>query len=279
MPIDYEAEYNNSRRVADSAAFGPRWQAASAALRARVKTELARPYGPDARQHYDILWPDAAGAQTPIAVYIHGGYWQGRDRADFSCVAEGLLARGVACALPSYRLAPTVRIADIIADMRAFLVALYTHTGRRAVVTGHSAGGHLTGAMLATDWSQIAGVPADLVRAGYAISGVFDVAPLLTTSIGVALHETVASARAISPQFWRPPSKNVWLTAAVGAAESPEFIRQSADFAGVWSAAGIAAECVLIPGANHFSILDDLMRPDSAMVQRIADLAARSASV
>lgn len=275
MTIDYEADYNNSRRVPEIVSLVPQWLSRSAATRAATAGDWDVPYGPHARHRFDLLKPPGMSASTPLAVFIHGGYWQSRDRSDFYFVSEGLLAHGVAVAMPSYRLAPEVTVADIIADLRAFLAALYRHTGRRAVVTGHSAGGHLTAAMLATDWSSVDGVPQDLVRAGYALSGVFDLAPLVATSINTKLGETVAGSRAVSPYHGPLPAKGAWLTAAVGGAESNEFIRQSVDMAGHWSRHGIAAEAVIIPAANHFTILDDLARPDSAMVHRIAALAAR----
>jgi arylformamidase len=276
MSIDYEAEYNNGRRVPESVTIGPQWAVRSDALRARVTVEADIPYGPDPRQRFDIYQPAGANARTPLAVFIHGGYWQWRDRKEFAFTAEGCLAHGVAYAMPSYRLAPAVRVADIIEDMRAFLVALYKRTGRRAVVTGHSAGGHLTAAMLATDWTRFADVPADLVRVGYALSGVFDLAPLVTTSINSALAETTETTPAVSPMLWPLPPKDRWLTAAVGGDESPEFIRQSVDMAHHWSSAGIPAEAVIIPKANHYTILEDLARPDSAMVHRIVDIARRA---
>ncbi len=273
MSINYEAEYNNSARVKDAADITKRWAAASEALRASAKADLDVPYGPDPRQHYDLYLPPKATGHEPIAVFIHGGYWQWRDRKDFSFTAAGALANGVAWAMPSYRLCPAVRIADIVRDMQAFLVHVGQRTGRRPVVTGHSAGGHLTAAMLATDWSQFPGVPADLVRMGYAISGVFEIPPLVGTSIGTALGETADSAVAVSPRFGPIPQGARWLTAAVGADESDEFIRQSVDMAGHWSAAGIATEAVLIPAKNHFTVIDDLARPGSAMSLRIAAMA------
>jgi arylformamidase len=273
MSIDYEAEYNNSRRVPEVVNIAPRWAAASVALRSATRCELDVAYGADPRQTYDLFHPAIAAEGAPMAVYIHGGYWQGRAPKDFSFTAAGLLAHGVSVAMPSYRLCPAVRIADICDDLRICLAALWGRTGRRAVITGHSAGGHLTAALLATDWSKVPGVPEDLVRAGYAISGVFDVAPLIGTSIGVALHETVASARAVSPILWPAPPTDRWLTAAVGSDESPEFIRQSVDLARTWSAHGVKAECVLVPGANHFTVIDDLARADSAMVHRLVAMA------
>ena len=276
MAIDFEKEYNNSARVADAGAIAERWIAASDELRRRALAELDIAYGPDARHRYDLFCPDGTDATTPIAVFIHGGYWQWRDRKDFSFTAAGCLVHGVAWAMPSYRLCPVVRIADIVEDMRMFLVALWRNTGRRAVVTGHSAGGHLAAAMLATDWSRYADVPADLVRMGYALSGVFEVAPLVGTTIGVGLGETAASAMAVSPRFGSIPPKERWLTAAVGGDESVEFIRQSVEIAGAWSAQGVKAEAVIVPAANHFTILDDLANAESAMVHRVVTMARAS---
>lgn len=277
--IDYEAEYNNSARVKDAGAIAARWGVASEAIRAAARVDLDVAYGADPRQRYDLFLPPGGDGRSPIAVFIHGGYWQWRDRKDFSFTAAGALAHGIAWAMPSYRQCPAVRIADIVEDMRAFLVHLWQRTGQRPVVTGHSAGGHLTAALLATDWCATGdgGVPADLVRAGYAISGVFEVAPLVGTTIGEALRETAESAMAVSPRFGPVPPASAWLTAAVGGAESSEFIRQSIDMAGAWSAAGLGAEAVIVPGANHFTVIDELARPDSAMSQRIAALARQCA--
>ncbi len=277
MTVDYEAEYNNSARVKDATQITNRWVEASEALRATARADLDVPYGPDPRQQYDYFLPPGADGRAPIAVFIHGGYWQWRHARDFSFTAAGALANGVVWAMPSYRLCPHVRIADIITDLQAFLVHLWQRTGQRPVVTGHSAGGHLTAALLATDWSRFPGVPADLVRMGYAISGVFEVAPLVGTSIGAALHETALSAMAVSPRFGPVPPDDRWLTAAVGGKESPEFIRQSVDMAGAWSAQGVSAEAVIVPAANHFTVIDDLARPRSAMSQRIAAMARQCA--
>jgi arylformamidase len=280
MTIDYEAEYNNRQRVPQFAEILSDWHRRSEVTRARTPGARDVAYGSDPRQAYDLFEPapgaSASPSIAPLAVFIHGGYWRSLDRKDFAFAAEGLLAHGVAVAMPAYRLCPAVTVADIIADLRTFLVALYNTTGRRAVITGHSAGGHLTAALLATDWATL-GAPADLARLGYAISGVFDLNPLVTTSINDALRETAASSRAVSPLFWPLPPKNRWLTAAVGGDESGEFIRQSVDMAAAWSSAGIAAEAVIVPHTNHFTVLEDLARPDSAMVRRIADL-ARGAS-
>jgi arylformamidase len=275
---DLEAEYNNRQRVPEHGEIVARWLSASAAARSGLGGERDVPFGPGERHRFDLFHArGSAAASLPLVVYIHGGYWQSRHGHDFAFVAPALVAQGLAVAVPSYDLCPAVSIGDIIGQMRAFLVALWQRTRQRPVVVGHSAGGHLAAALLATDWTKAGGgVPADLVRSAYAISGVFDLAPLIPTSLNAALKLSPEQARAWSPVLWPAPAKDRTLVAAVGGAESQEFIRQSLDIASLWSAAGVKAESVVVPLANHFTIVDDLARPESAMVARIAGLARSS---
>ena len=271
--IDYEAEYNNRQRVPEHTEIMTRWTEQSARVRASLPGELDQPYGPGQRHRYDLFVPSGGlTSETPLVAYIHGGYWQRGDRTDYSFVAETLVGKGAAVALPSYTLCPEATVAQITDEMRQFLCALWQRTSRRAVVVGHSAGGHLAAALMATDWSRH-GVPADLVRAAYAISGVFELEPLIPTSLNEALRLTPETAREASPLLWpRPPADRTFV-AAVGGAESQEFLRQSLDLTAAWSAAGVKAECVVVPNANHFTVVDELNRPQSAMNQRVLQLA------
>lgn len=271
--IDYEAEYNNRRRVPEHTEIVARWLRESEHVRASLSSELGVAYGSKPRQCYDVFKPTSGDDSSgPLIVYIHGGYWQRGDRTEYSFVAETLVRMGAIVVLPSYTLCPEGSVAEIIEEMRQFLRALWERMQRRPVVVGHSAGGHLAAAMLATRWSDY-GAPADLVRAAYAISGVFELEPLIPTSLNEALQLTPETARAASPIFWPPPPADRFLVAAVGGAESQEFLRQSLDIAATWSAAGVKAECVVVPNANHFTIVDELARPESAMVQRVLQLA------
>ena len=270
--LDLETEYNNRNRVPEHTAIQERWAKAAAALRSEAKCELDKPYGRAERQKYDLFHPKS-GAAGPLVVFIHGGYWQRGDRKAYGFVAREFIAQGVSVAVPSYTLCPAVSVMDIVAEMRQFLKALYETTKRRPVVTGNSAGGHLAAAMLATDWSKVGGVPSDLVRAGYALSGVFDLAPLIATSINEAAKLDATKAREASPLFWPAPARDRTFVAAAGGDESQEFIRQSLDITAAWSRAGVKAECVVVPSTNHFTIVDELVRPDSAMLARIVAMA------
>jgi arylformamidase len=269
--IDYEAEYNNRRRVPEHVDIGERWQMLSSAYRLAAAPDSDRPYGTRERQRYDFF--SAGGGAAPLIVYIHGGYWQRGDRKDYSFVARELNANGISVAIPSYSLCPAASVMEIIDEMILCLGALWKKTRKHPLVVGHSAGGHLTAAMLATDWSRVAGVPADLVRAGYALSGVFDLAPLIGTSLNEALHLTPGTARAASPLFRPPQMKGRRLVAAVGAQESDEFLRQSREVAAAWGKAGAVTENVVVPETNHFTIVDELIRPDSPTLAGIVALA------
>src|SRR5690606_3419673 len=206
---------------------------------------------------------------APLVVYIHGGYWQRGDRKDYSFVARELNAAGVTVAIPSYTLCPTVSVMEIGDEMQACMAALGQKTGKRPMAIGHSAGGHLTAELLARTWGGHAEVPNDLVRYGYAISGVFDLGPLIDTSLNEALGLTKGTARAASPLFRPPSPKGRRLVAAVGGDESQEFLRQSRELAESWSKVGLNATCEVVAGANHFTVVDELNRPDSDMLKRI----------
>ncbi len=269
--MDYEAEYNNRRRVPEHAEINARWQAASDAYRAAARAELDQAYGPGERQRYDLYF--ASSRPAPLVAYIHGGYWQRGDREGYAFLARALNDAGLDVALPSYTLCPAASVMEIVGELRAFLAALWAKTRTYPLVTGHSAGGHLTSAMVATDWSKIPGAPADLVRAGIPISGIFGLAPLVGTSINDLVRLDAASARAASPLLWPPPPEGRTVVAAVGGDESAEFLRQSRELADVWGRAGLKTECLVVPGANHFTVVDALADPTSALHARVVALA------
>ncbi len=270
---NYEVEYDNGRRVPEVGAISARWKAASAAYRGTAHADLDQSYGPGERHRYDLFFTDKAGA--PLVVYVHGGYWQQGDRRLYSFLAQELNASGVTVAVSSYSLCPTVSVLDIVGELRACLAALWKRTNTHPLVIGHSAGGHLTAAMVATDWDAIADVPDDLVRAGIAISGIFDLRPLVVTSINNAIGLDLELARAASPTFWPPPPKRRALVAAVGAAESAEFLRQSREIVERWDRAGLDTEYLEAPGANHFTIVDELTQPQSALFGSVLAMARR----
>jgi arylformamidase len=164
---------------------------------------------------------------------------------------------------------PTVR------RVRAAGVGELAKLGRPLVMCGHSAGGHLAACLLATDWRALDPLlPENLVTAAYAISGLFDLRPLVPTAINKPLKLNDASARAVSPLFWNPPARGS-LDAVVGGNESAEYIRQSRTIVDAWGAAGIATRFATVPDANHFTAIAPLADTHSPMVSRLRELAGR----
>ncbi len=277
MAIDYEVEYNNRARVPEHPQIFEGWQRDAAAYREEAKAEgraeLDIRFGATPRQYFDIFAPKGGTANAPLALFIHGGYWRSLDPSMFSHLAKGMNAHGVAVAVSGYDLVPQVSIGDIVAQTQAACVALWKKLGKKIMVSGHSAGGHLAGCMLATDWTRH-GAPPDLVPATYAISGLYDLTVLTHLSGNAEFKLTEASAKAISPLFWPAPKGKVF-DSVVGGIESSEFLRQSKIVADAW-AKDNEARYEAIPGMNHFTVCDAMADPNSAMTKRLAELAKRT---
>jgi arylformamidase len=274
--IDYEKEYDNRGRVPEHPQIFTGWARDAAAYRekalAEQRAELGLRYGSGARQIIDVLFARPR-TPAPLAMFVHGGWWRSLERESFSHMAAGLNAHGVNVAVAGYDLCPQVTIAQIIDEIREACLFLWNRYGQRLLIYGHSAGGHLTGAMLATDWTALdAKVPKDLIPAGFSISGVFDLQPLVGITVNQDLRLDKDEARRVSPAFWPAPADLV-LDAYVGALESPEFLRQSRLIAEAWGKSGVATRYEEVAGTNHFTVLAPLTDPGSAMVQRLLALA------
>jgi arylformamidase len=274
--IDYEVEYDNRARVPEHPEIFLRWTREAEDYRAETykagRAELGLAYGDTPRQSIDLFLPEA-GETAPLALFIHGGWWRSLDPSLFSQMARGANAGGVAVAVVGYDLCPNVTIAEIIQEIRRACAFLWQRFGRRIFVCGHSAGGHLAAAMVATDWPSLyPKAPADLVPAGYSISGVFDLTPLTGISVNQDLRLTPDEARKVSPLFWPSQSGRVF-DAVAGGLESSEFKRQSQTLAEAWRQNGIATRYGEIAGTNHFTVIDALADPKSAMTARVVELA------
>ena len=196
--------------------------------------------------------------------------------ASSSHFARGFLAHGVALAVPSYDLCPAVTLATIVdADARGRACCCTAAPGAGILAIGHSAGGHLSAMLMATDWPALdARLPRRPGAAGLAISGVFELEPLLPTTIGAGLRLSPEEARALSPRFLPPPGGA--LHAVVGGAESDEFIRQTRDFADRLGRHGGGAAGRRTTSPSLAALTD----PDGGLARRAAAMAmARQARV
>jgi arylformamidase len=270
--IDYEAEYNNRARVPEHPDIFARWASAAQAFRAsHPDAELGLAYGKRDREKIDLFWPPA-GRTAPIALFIHGGYWRSLDPSSFSHLAAGPNAHGIALALVGYDLCPGVSMETIIDQVRAAALHLFRRHGRRMVASGHSAGGHLSACLVATDWRKFgAEVPEDLVPAGLSISGLFGLAPLIRTSMNQDLRITTENVARISPLGWNVALDRIF-DAWVGGEESREFLRHSREVTDLWARKGVATRYVEVPRTNHFTVLDPLADPASEMCGRLVEL-------
>lgn len=264
-----EREYNLRQAFPDHPQWFARWADESAAARQHLAAHLDLRYGSGPKQTLDVFPSEHARGAL---LFIHGGYWRALDKSEHSFVAPPLVAQGISVAVINYDLCPQVRIGHIVEQCREAVVWLHREGPRfgvpaqRLVVAGHSAGGHLAAMLLATDW-RARGLPGALAGA-MAVSGVFDLEPLLRVSFNTDLQLDAAQARAMSPIHLEPRDP-VPLVIAVGADETGEFIRQSWRLWARWPAChppGRDAP-LLIAGRHHFSVLSDLGDPNSVLAR------------
>jgi arylformamidase len=273
--VDYEVEYNNRARVPEWPEHFARWAREAAAYRAQAsahgRAALGLPYGRSPRQTIDLFFAEER-EHAPLAVFIHGGWFRSLEPASFSQLAGGLNPHGITVAVPGYDLAPRVTVAQIVDQMRQACLHLWRRFQQPMLVYGHSAGGHLAAAMVATEFSRLdPRAPAALVPSGYAVSGIFDLVPIVQIAVNADLQLDDASAKALSPVCWTvPPGRT--LDAVVGALESHEFLRQSRGIVEAWAQQGAKTRYEAIPNTNHFTVVDRLGDPHGAMVQRLVEL-------
>jgi arylformamidase len=229
------------------------------------------PFGPTLAEHLD-LYP--AGEGAPVLVYVHGGFWALRTAREFGFVARGPVSRGAATVVTNYALCPAVTIDEIVRQTRAAVAWTYENAPsfggdpERIHVAGHSAGGHLVGMLLATDWPGVYGLPADIIKGATAISGLFDLAPFPYTFLQPKVQFTWDQVRRNSPILHLPDAAPPLLV-AYGEDETDEFKRQSEDYLGAWKAEGLPGERLVLPGKNHFDVIDGFLDAGSPLLSRI----------
>lgn len=249
--IDWDAAFENGVHIAGGSDYPARWQARAAAYRASADMRVDIAYGPGARELFDLFHPQAA--PKGLVVFVHGGYWKAFDKSTWSHLAHGAVVRGWAVAMPSYTLAPDLPLDGITRQIaQAISVAAQQVPGPVRLV-GHSAGGHLVARMLCTDMPGLA-------RHALAISGLYDLRPLLQTRMNEILGLTDTTVRRESPAL-HTPRPDARLTAWVGGYERPEFLRQ----AGLMREAWPETRLVVDGDKHHFNVIAALEHPDSAL--------------
>lgn len=259
---------NNGAAVAGSADIVGGWEQRSAALRLEYPQHLDLRYGPRERNRIDFL---QAAEDAPTLLFIHGGYWQNRAKENFTVVAKGPMAHGINVALTGYTLAPDASLDEIVAEVHAaidFLASRLPSLGAAPaglVVSGWSAGGHLTSMALSNRH----------VRAGVAISGIYDLEPIRHSYLNEKLQLDEAMSRRNSPMM-QPAGPDKPLSLVVGSAELPLLRKQTADFAGHRARHGLPVTYEEIAGADHFTILNEMMAPAGRITTLIRQAVERT---
>jgi arylformamidase len=264
-----DVQYNARASVPDFDLYARLYRTLSdEAYAALPHREIA--YGPGAGELLDVFPQPGAGA--PVFVFIHGGYWRALSKEDSALVAPMLHGAGAVVVTLDYALAPAVTLTHIVDQVRRAVawihreIAGYGGDPGRVVVSGSSAGGHLTGMILAGGWQERYGVPTPGVAGGLALSGLFDVRPLIRTHVNAWLKLDEPSAVANSPLLHLPATPAVPavpLVACHGAEETTEFGLQTKRFAAAWTSAGGQARYESVPDRDHFSVVVDLQHADS----------------
>ena len=252
------AEYLGSLSLDQRQEIFADWARRSAETRDRCFCACDIHYGSSAGETLDIFF----GGQnhSPVQVFFHGGYWRSQDKSNFSFMAEPFVARGTTVVIVNYDLCPAVTVSEIVTQARRSIawIAGNAHVfgsdPDRISVYGHSAGGQLVAALLETNWADY-GAPQDVIKAGTAISGIFDLRPVQLTAINVDLRLSAADALQLSPLL-RTPSRRVPFLVAVGAGETSELIRQSRDYVEVLKGRSVEVSLDTVEGCDHFEILD-----------------------
>ncbi len=261
-----DTAYNNRLAVPHfETTYIARWTAESARVRSEVPAKLDLAYGPSPRQRLDVFAPPGptpAGGR-PALLYFHGGYWQGNHKDGYSFPAPQVTTTGALYIAATYDLCPTVSMSTLVEQTRQVVDWLHGHAteigldARRLVVAGHSAGGHITAGLAHTDWAA-RGLPARALAGAVPLSGLYDLEPIRLNYLNAACRMDATEAETLSPikhiNRSAPPT-----VLAVGAAELPELVRQTRDYAAALTAAGVPPRAVIeTPGDDHFSIVDRL---------------------
>jgi arylformamidase len=247
-----DAAYNNGAAVRNSAQIVADWQARSERVRAKYPDGLDLRYGREERNRIDLF---EAKKDSPLLVFIHGGYWQMRAKELFAFLVPGPLAHGISVALVGYTLAPHKRLDAIVGEIHS-AIAYLDSKANRLIVSGWSAGAHLSAMAMQ--------IPA--VNAGLLVSGLYDLEPIRLSYVNDKLRLDAFEAERNSPISM--PAFSEPVTIAYGAQELPELCRQSEAYAKKVT----QAKLLRLPRHDHFTILEELASPNGALTRELCAL-------
>ena len=266
---DWSDAYANAPNIPGGERWPAAWvqpaQAYRGTLQGNGRATLDVPYGEGARNRFDLFSPE--GRPKGLVVFVHGGFWKALDKSFWSHLARGSVESGYAVAMPSYTLCPAVRIAEITREIAAAVERAAAMVEGPLFLAGHSAGGHLVTRMI----SATSPLPDDVrarISHTVSISGVHDLRPLMKATMNTELRIDEAGALVESPALLAP-MPNARVTCWVGSAERPEFVRQNALLANIWTGLGAKTCRIEEPGRHHFDVIDGLADPDHPLTRTL----------
>ena len=263
---ELDAAYDQIKYAPNLPQITRRYATNSDAVRARLGAPRRVSYGPSAIEALDVYATKRANA--PIHIFIHGGAWRGGLAKDSGYPAELFVRAGAHYVVPDFInvLEANGNLMAMAEQVRRAVAWVYRNAdtfggdANRIYVSGHSSGGHLAGVVLTTDWRKEFGLPPDIVKGGLCCSGLFDLKPVRLSFRSSYVKFTDEVEQALSPQ--RHLDKlNAPLVLAYGTLETPEFQRQSRDFAAAVKAASKPVELLVGEGYNHFEMPETLANP------------------
>lgn len=263
---ELDAAYDQSKYAPNMAQIIERYAANSEAVRARLGAPQRHAYGPTPDEALDVYTTKRANA--PINIFIHGGAWRRGLAKDYAYPAELFVHAGAHYVVPDFInvTQANASLMPMAEQVRGAVAWVYRNARSfggdpdHIYVSGHSSGGHLAGVVLVTDWRKDFNLPADTVKGGLCCSGMFDLKPVRLSARSSYVSFTDEMEHALSSQ--RHLDKlNCPVIVAYGTLETPEFQRQSRDFAAAVKAAGKPVQLLVAEGYNHFEILETLANP------------------
>lgn len=263
---ELDAAYDQSKYAPNLQQILKRYAANSEGVRARLGAPLRFSYGPTPIEGLDVY--PTVRPNAPIHVFIHGGAWRGGLSRNFAYQAELFVHAGAHYVVPDFAWVQNVggSLMPIADQVRRAVAWVYRNAQtfggdpRRIYVSGHSSGGHLAGVLVTTDWQKDFGLPRDIVKGGLCCSGMFDLKPVRLSARSSYVKFTDEMEHALSSQ--RHLDKlGCPVIVAHGTLETPEFQRQSRDFAAAVNAAGKPVQLFVGEEYNHFELPETLANP------------------
>lgn len=269
-----DKEYNARDSVPDFTVYIKQYAELSEKARRALPCRLDLAYGPHPAMTLDFF---SAGKNTPLFIYIHGGYWRALSSRDSAFLAENLVAHGISVAALNYALVPDVSLDEIVRQCRAAVAWCANEADNleidktRIFAGGSSAGGHLAGMIAADGWQQSFSVPRDIVKGILSTSGLLDLEPIRLCHVNDWMQLDHETAHRNSP-LHHLPAKHCRVITGAGGSESSEFKRQSAIYAEKCRKSGLSVIEVEPPGRNHFDVIMELCNAESPLTRELLDM-------